>query len=80
MSLRTISQSAAFTGNQEERRETGLSLVIIGFMLWCFDALVVFFLPAGLRLGQQRPFLLLVGLAFVLGAVLMAIGAYLRKK
>ena len=58
----------------EERRETGLSLITIGFMLWFFDLLVAFFLPAGYRTGHQRPFLLLIGSAAVAGAVLAVIG------
>ncbi len=40
----------------EERRETGLSLELIGGMVLFFDFLVLFFLPAGLRWGQATGF------------------------
>jgi len=75
MTVKSISPSA----NSEERRETGLSLIVVGFMVWCFDAFVFFFMPAGLRLGEQRPFFLLVGTALIFGAGLICTGVYLRK-
>ncbi|HVZ19221.1 MAG TPA: hypothetical protein VG897_19030, partial [Terriglobales bacterium] len=63
-----------------ERRENGLGLIMIGFMLWFFDALILFFMPAGIRLGHRLPFELLIGSAFVAGAALIAIGMHLRKQ
>ena len=66
--------------NAEERRENGLSLIVIGFMLWFFDALVFFFMPAALRLGHPRPFVTLIGAAFLSGVVLIGIGMRLRKQ
>ena len=77
MSVKTMS---AASNNSEVRRETGLSLIVIGAMLWFFDGLVFFFLPAGIKLGQQKGFTLLTGTAFLVGAVVMAIGLYMRKK
>jgi uncharacterized membrane-anchored protein len=68
------------TANTEERRENGLSLIVIGFLLWFFDALVFFFMPAGVRLGEQRPFALLVASAFIAGAIVMGIGFYVRRE
>jgi len=64
----------------EERRENGLSLIVIGFLLWFFDALVVFFMPAGVRLGERRGFAILTVSAFVAGAIMMACGWYLRRE
>jgi hypothetical protein len=77
MSVKTMT---ATSNSNEERRETGLSLIVIGVMLWFFDALVFFFLPAGIKLGQQKGFTILTGAAFLMGGVVMAIGLYLRKK
>jgi hypothetical protein len=77
MSVKTMT---ATSNSNEERRETGLSLIVIGVMLWFFDALVFFFLPAGIELGQQKGFTILTGAAFLMGGVVMAIGLYLRKK
>ncbi len=74
MAIDTVSQNA------EERRETALSLIIIGFMLWFFDALVFFFMPAGTKLGFQRHFAILTGCMFVAGLVLILIGLHLRRE
>jgi len=69
----TLLQSSRYA-NPEDRREVGLSLITIGFMLWFFDLLVTFFLPAGYRLGHQRAFLLLIGSAALAGVILTLIG------
>ena len=66
--------------NTEDRRETGLSLIVIGFMLWFFDAMIFFFMPAGIKLGHQRPFVILTVAVFLAGIVMMCIGSYLRKE
>jgi hypothetical protein len=78
MNEKLISQAASV--NTEERRENGLSLIVIGFLLWFFDALVFFFMPAGVRLGQQRGFMILIASAFISGAIVMTFGVYLRKR
>jgi hypothetical protein len=78
MSEKLASQPA--NANTEERRENGLGLIVIGCLLWFFDALVFFFMPAGVRLGQQRGFTILVASAFIAGAIVMGIGVYLRKQ
>ena len=50
----------------EERRETGLSLELIGGMVLFFDFLVLFFLPAGLKWGQAAGFsAILIAVAIV---------------
>ncbi len=77
MNPNSISQDPAT--NPEERRENGTSLIVIGFMLWFFDALVFFFMPAGVRLGQQRGFAILTVTAFLAGAVVMGLGFYMRR-
>ena len=73
MAVDTISRNA------EERRETGLSLIIIGFMLWCFDALIFFFMPAGTKIGYQRPFAVITISMLVAGIVLIGIGLHMRR-
>jgi hypothetical protein len=70
---------SATNSTSEERRENGLGLIMIGFMLWFFDAMVFFFVPAAMRLGHPRPFEVLIGSAFVAGAALIAIGNRLRR-
>jgi len=76
--MSTVIQSS-HGANPEQRRETGLSLIVIGFMLWFFDALVFFFMPAGARLGHARSFEILMGAVFIAGVILLAIGRRLRK-
>jgi len=66
--------------DREERRENGLSLIVIGFMLWFFDAMVFFFMPAAARLGHPRPFVTLIASAFVAGVILIGIGSHLRRE
>jgi uncharacterized BrkB/YihY/UPF0761 family membrane protein len=78
MNEKSVSRDA--NGSSEERLEKGLSLIVIGFLLWFFDALIFFFMPAGVRLGEQRPFAILTLAAFVAGAVVMGFGVYLRKE
>jgi lipopolysaccharide export LptBFGC system permease protein LptF len=73
----TLATNAA--SSLEERRENGLGLIMIGFLLWFFDALMFFFMPQAARMGHPRPFLALIGAAFVAGAALIAIGTRLRK-
>ncbi len=75
----TVANRVPQETSSEERRENGLSLILIGFMLWFFDLLIVFFMPAGVRLGHPRPFQILIASAFVAGAVVIAIGRRLRK-
>ena len=64
----------------EERTEKGRSLIVIGALLWIFDAFIFFFMPAGVRLGEQKPFATIIISAFVAGAVVMGCGFYLRKE
>jgi hypothetical protein len=59
--------------NVEEKRELGASLICIGFALWVMALLVLFYLPAGIKIGRQAGFLgmivalLACGLAAVIG-------------
>ena len=64
----------------EEVREKGLSLEVIGGMIWFFDFLILFFLPAGLKLGHKAGFLtLMIGLG-VLGLALIVSGIVIRSR
>ena len=63
----------------EEKQEKGGSLMFAGLAVWVAGLLVLFYLPAGLRLGHQLRFeAILAGLG-VLGAVLMGAGWKMRK-
>ncbi len=66
--------------NQEERSERGRGLIVIGALLWIFDAFIFYFMPAGIRLGEQKGFAILIISAFLAGALVMGCGFYLRKE
>ncbi len=61
-----------------EGGESGTALAIIGVILWFFDALVFFFLPAGFKLGHQRVFVAIIIAIAILGLVLIILGSRRR--
>ncbi len=63
---------------EQSKRENGTSLMFIGLALWVADALVVFFLPASVRLGSQRIFVTAILALAALGLALMASGNLMR--
>ena len=64
----------------EERKETGLSLELIGGMVLFFDFLVLFFFPAGLKWGQGAGFsAILIVVAFVSLAIVVC-GHVIRRR
>jgi hypothetical protein len=66
--------------DEETVREKGLSLEVIGGMIWFFDFLILFFLPAGLKLGHRTAFLTLMIALAVLGLVLIVSGYLMRAR
>ncbi|HUM04738.1 MAG TPA: hypothetical protein VLT90_04710 [Terriglobales bacterium] len=63
----------------EEKQEKGGTLMFAGLAVWVAGLLVLFYLPAGFRLGQQWKFeAILIGLG-ALGGVLMGVGWKMRK-
>jgi Na+-driven multidrug efflux pump len=64
----------------EEKRETGVSLILAGLAVWVVDFLVVFFLPSGIKLGRYATFLGIIIAMGVLGMVLLIIGYKARGK
>jgi uncharacterized membrane protein YqjE len=63
----------------EEKRETGGSLMFAGLAVWVTGLLVVFFLPAAVRIGYQGNFAKILAVLGVLGAALMAGGWWMRR-
>jgi len=66
--------------SREEKQETGLSLEVIGGIVLFFDFLVLFFLPAGLKLGHQTGFAIVMISLAVMGLALVAAGIRIRWK
>jgi NADH:ubiquinone oxidoreductase subunit 3 (subunit A) len=65
--------------SQEENRETGRAMMVIGWILVLFALLVVFFQPAAFRLGQIR-FGVIAGAMVVVGLLLTIYGYRLRRR
>jgi high-affinity Fe2+/Pb2+ permease len=63
----------------EEKQESGTSLMFIGLAVWVVMALVLFFLPGGIRLGSQRNFGIVIGVLFLVGLLLLIRGYWLRR-
>ncbi len=70
----------AVQASSEEKKETGLSLEIIGGMVLFFDLLILFFLPAGLKLGHKSVFLGLMIAVAVVGILLIIYGLVMRSQ
>jgi uncharacterized membrane protein YqjE len=62
----------------QSRRETGTGLMFIGLTIWVADALVVFFLPAAMRLGSQSTFMAVIFVLALMGLLLIGTGYKMR--
>jgi NADH:ubiquinone oxidoreductase subunit 3 (subunit A) len=65
--------------SQEESRESGRALMVIGWVLVLFALLVVFFEPAAAKLGQMR-FGFIAGAMVIVGLLLNIYGYRLRRR
>ncbi|MGH9520982.1 MAG: hypothetical protein ACRD3E_00460 [Terriglobales bacterium] len=64
----------------EEKKETGISLELIGAIVLFSDFLVLFFLPAGLKLGQNLGFGLVLAAVAVVAFALVLCGHIMRVR
>lgn len=64
----------------EEKREIGTSLMFTGLAVWVVDLLVMFFLPAAMKLGRYTTFIGLIAALAVLGLILVVAGYKTRGK
>lgn len=62
----------------DAKRETGTGLMFIGLSVWVVDLLVIFFLPAGIKLGHHRGFAVIIVILAATGLALMMAG-YSRR-
>ena len=63
---------------EQERRETGASLMFVALAVWVAGLLVLFFLPAGMKMGRETMFYAVIAGLAALGAVLMLLGWMMR--
>ena len=64
----------------EDRQETGASLMFAGLAVWVAGLLVLFFLPAAMRIGHGGRFATILILALgAMGAALMGGGWWMRR-
>jgi len=65
--------------DQTERRERGSALRIAGWLVLLAIFIVLFYLPAAQKLGQQRPYEIAIGILLVIGVGLLAVGRRMRR-
>jgi len=63
---------------EQGKRETGGSLMFIGLAVWVAGLLVLFFLPAGMKMGRESMFIALIAGLGLLGALFMVLGYMMR--
>jgi hypothetical protein len=66
--------------DNEAKQETGASLIFIGLAVWVVDLLVIFFLPAGIKLGHRATFVSIIAVLGVVGLVLLMTGYFKRGR
>jgi hypothetical protein len=68
----------ALERREQGRRETGASLMFIGLAVWVAGLLVLFFLPAGMKMGRETMFISVIAALAILGLVLLILGYMMR--
>ena len=65
---------------EQSKKETGASLMFIGLAIWVADALVLFFLPASVKMGGRATWLTTIRVLALMGLALMIGGYVMRGK
>jgi hypothetical protein len=65
---------------EQSKKETGASLMFIGLAIWVADALVLFFLPASVKMGGRFTWLLAITALALMGFTLLVVGYMMRGK
>jgi len=71
---------ASTVDDGEQKKETGTSLMFIGLAIWVADALVIFFLPASVKLGTPLPWMSATTALCLMGLTLLIVGYLMRGK
>jgi hypothetical protein len=65
---------------EQSKKETGASLMFIGLAIWVADALVLFFLPASVKMGGRFTWLTAITVLALMGLTLLVAGYVMRGK
>ncbi len=65
--------------SSEEKRENGSALMIVGWVLVLFSLLVMFFYPAGAKLGEIR-FQVIASILVAAGLLTSLVGNRIRRQ
>ena len=65
---------------EQSKKETGASLMFIGLAIWVADALVLFFLPASVKIGGRFTWLSAITVLALMGFTLLVVGYVMRGK
>ena len=65
---------------EQSKKETGASLMFIGLAIWVADALVLFFLPASVKMGGRFTWLISITVLALMGFTLLVVGYLMRGK
>jgi hypothetical protein len=65
---------------EQSKKETGARLMFIGLAIWVADALVLFFLPASLKMGGRFTWLTAITALALMGLTLIVVGYAVRGK
>jgi NADH:ubiquinone oxidoreductase subunit 3 (subunit A) len=72
--------ASALESRQQSKQETGASLMFVGLAIWVADALVVFFLPASVKMGGRVTWLAAITALALIGFLLLVVGYRMRGK
>jgi general stress protein CsbA len=72
--------ASAIETREQSKKETGASLMFIGLAIWVADALVLFFLPASVKMGGRFTWLIAITALALMGFTLLVVGYMMRGK
>jgi hypothetical protein len=75
-----VRMASAIEDREQSKKETGASLMFIGLAIWVADALVLFFLPASLKMGGRFTWLTSIAVLALMGLTLLIVGFVMRGK
>jgi hypothetical protein len=72
--------ASAIENREQSKKETGASLMFIGLAIWVADALVLFFLPASVKIGGRYTWMTSITVLALMGLTLLVAGFVMRGK